>query len=192
MGRPLLTDRLREGDEQAFRELVDHYGDRVFNTVLGLLQHHENAEDVTQEVFVEVFRSVSRFRGDSSLSTWIYRIAVQKSLEYLRASRRRKRSGILISLFGQEDRLNVPSDTPFYHPGIQLENKERSAILFRAISALPINQRTAFVLHKVEGLSQTEIAEIMSASVSSVESLMVRANRKLRELLSDYYEKNER
>jgi RNA polymerase sigma factor (sigma-70 family) len=184
--------RLTEGDPQAFRDMADLYRDRVYNTALGLLQHRENAEDVTQEVFVEIFRSVARFRGECSLSTWIYRITVQKSLEHIRTGRRRKRSGILFSLFGREDQLNVASDAPFYHPGILLENKERAAVLFKAIAALPVSQRTAFVLHKVEGLSQVEIAGILDTTVSSVESLIVRARRKLRDLLSDYYEKNER
>ncbi len=188
---PIIA-KLRTGDEQTFRELVDQYRDRVFNTALGLLQHHENAEDVTQEVFIEVFRSVAGFRGDCSISTWIYRITVQKALEHIRTGSRRKRSGIMISLFGNEDRVNLSANAPFYHPGILLENKERSAILFQAISLLPVNQRTAFVLHKVEGLSQSEISRIMDTSVSSVESLIVRARRKLQQLLSDYYEKNER
>ena len=184
--------KLREGNEQAFRELVDQYRDRVYNTTLGMLQNEENAEDVTQEVFIEIFRSVAWFRGDCNLSTWIYRIALQKALEHIRTSRRRKRSGILLSLFGKEDQVNIAADAPFYHPGILLENKERATILFHAISALPVKQRTAFVLHKVEGLSQAEIAEITSTSVSAVESLIGRAKRKLRELLSDYYDKNER
>jgi RNA polymerase sigma factor (sigma-70 family) len=183
--------KLREGDEQAFQELVEQFRDRVFNSAIGLLQHRENAEDITQEVFIEVFRSVSRFRGDCSLSTWIYRITIQKSLEHLRISRRRKRTGILLSLFGKEDQFNVPVDTPFYHPGILLENKERAAILFGAFALLPLNQRTAFILHKVEGLSQAEIAEVMATTISAVESLIVRARKRLKELLSDYYEKNE-
>jgi RNA polymerase sigma-70 factor (ECF subfamily) len=189
---PEVIIKLRAGDEQSFRELVDQYRDRVFNTAIGFLQNPENAEDVTQEVFIEIFRSVSGFRGDSSLSTWIYRITVQKSLEHIRTARRGKRSGILLSLFGKEDQLNIAADTPFYHPGIKLENKERAAILFKAISQLPVNQRTAFILHKVEGLAQLEIAGIMDTTVSSVESLIVRARRKLQGLLSDYYEKNER
>jgi len=184
--------KLREGDEKAFRELVDQYRDRVYNTALGLLQHPENAEDVAQEVFVEVFRSVARFRGECSISTWIYRITVQKALEHIRTSHRGKRFGIHISLFGREEQTEIPAETRFYHPGIQLENKERSAILFQAISKLPVNQRTAFILHKVEGLSQTEIAGIMETSVSAIESLMVRARQKLKVLLSDYYENNER
>ena len=179
-------------DEQTFRELVDQYRDRVFNTALGLLQHHENAEDVTQEVFIEVFRSISRFRGDCSLSTWIYRITVQKALEHMRNSRRRKRHGLIFNLFGKEDQINVPAENPFYHPGILIENKERAAILFSAIALLPLNQRTAFILHKVEGLSQAEIAGIMATTVSAVESLIVRARRTLKILLAEYYEKNEK
>lgn len=192
MEESAVIAKLRQGDEQAFREVVDHYRDRVFNTAIGLLQHRENAEDVAQDVFVEVFRSVGRFRGECSLSTWIYRITVQKSLEHIRAGQRKKRSGIFLSLFGREDQLKAVADSPFYHPGILLENKERAAILFRAIARLPVNQRTAFVLHKVEGLSHKEIAEIMNSSISAVESLIVRARRKLQELLSDYYENNER
>jgi len=183
--------KLREGDERTFREFVNQHSDRVFNTALGLLQDTENAEDVTQEVFIEVFRSVVRFKGECSITTWIYRITVQKSLEHIRNSRRKKRAGILLSLFGKEDQVKLTADAPFYHPGVQLENKERAAILFHAIAALPLNQRTVFTLHKVEGLPQAEIAAIMGNSVSSVESLMFRARQNLRKILSDYYEKNE-
>jgi RNA polymerase sigma factor (sigma-70 family) len=192
-GKPDIQEisGLREGNEAAFKRLFEQFSDRVFNTSLGLLQHRENAEDITQEVFVEIFRSIARFRGDCSLSTWIYRITVRKSLEFLRAGRRRKRIGVVFSLFGYEDHLDVVADSPFYHPGVRLENIERSAILFGAIEKLPLNQRTAFVLHKVEGLSHAEIAEVMSSSVSSVESLIVRAKRNLRRLLSDYYEKKQ-
>ena len=189
--QPLIV-RLKAGNEEAFRELVDRFRDRVYNTTLGMLQNEANAEDVTQEVFIEIFRSVARFRGASELSTWIYRIAVQKALEHIRTSRRRKRSGIFFSLFSLEQQVAVPTEAPFYHPGILLENKERAAILFSAVSKLPVNQRTAFVLHKVEGLSQAEIAEIMKSTVSAVESLIVRAKLNLRELLSDYYDQNER
>ena len=182
--------RLHNIDEKSFRVLVEKFRTRVYNTALGLLQHHENAEDVTQEVFIEIFRSASRFRGECTLSTWIYRITVQKSLELIRSTHRKKRTGAVFSLFGMEDRVRIPAMNPFYHPGVMLENKEQAAILFRAISMLPEAQRTAFTLHKVDGLSQTEIAEIMNTSVSAIESLMVRARKKLRELLSDYYENN--
>ena len=171
---------------------MDRFGDKVFNTSLSFLHDHEDAEDVSQEVFIEIFQSISGFKGKSKLSTWIYRITVQKSLELIRKRSRKKRSGLIISLFGKEHLISHSDNTPFYHPGIKLENKERSAILFKAISQLPKNQCTAFTLHKVENLSYAEISEIMEVSVSSVESLMFRAKQNLKSLLSDYYEKNER
>jgi len=184
--------RLKTADQETYRKLVCEYGDRVFNTALGMLQNRENAEDVTQEVFIEVFRSVGSFREESAFSTWIYRITLQKSLALIRSNRTAKRFGILVSLLAPDERHNFEADSPFYHPGVQLENKELSAILFQAIARLPLNQRTAFTLHKVEGLSHQEIATVMETTVSAVESLIVRARKRLRELLSDYYEKNER
>jgi RNA polymerase sigma-70 factor (ECF subfamily) len=134
--------------------------------------------------------SVPGFREQSRFSTWIYRIAVTKSLELIRSRQRDKRSGIILSLFGKEDQINISNNEPFYHPGISLENKEMSAVLFDAIRRLPLNQRTAFTLNKLENLSYSELAEVMNVSVSSVESLLFRAKQKLREILGEYYEKN--
>ena len=187
-----LTDQLREGDLNAYRELVARFSGRIFNTALGLLQNREDAEDITQEVFVEIFQSVARFKGSSKFSTWIYRITVRKSLELIRSRNRKKRAGRLYSLFGKEDHINMTNSSPFYHPGIKLENKERAAVLFLAIEKLPVNQRTAFTLHKLENLSHAELAEIMNISVSSVESLMFRAKQNLKRLLGYYYDQNEK
>jgi RNA polymerase sigma-70 factor (ECF subfamily) len=191
-GDIFFVSKLKNGDEAAFREAVQLYRNKVYNTALGILQHQEDAEDITQEVFIELFRSVSGFRGEASLSTWIYRLAVQKSLEHYRNSKRKKRGGLIQRLFGQSSQVEIPATDIFYHPGVALENRERSAILFRAIDRLPENQKIAFVLHKVEGLSQTEISQVMNTTISAVESLIFRAKQRLRELLSDYYEKNER
>ena len=184
--------RLQEGDQNAFRTLLSQYTERVYNSALGLLQHAQDAEDITQEVFTEVFESIHEFRKQAKLSTWIYRITVTKSLEHIRRRKRVKRSAIILGLFGKEDQINVSSNEPFYHPGVSLENKEMSAVLFNAIQRLPQNQRTAFTLHKLENLSYAELAEVMNLSVSSVESLLFRAKQKLRELLGEYYEKNMR
>jgi len=184
--------QLKNGDPAAYRELVDHFRDRVYNTALAMVRNAEDAQDVSQEVFIGVFQSAGSFRGDSRLSTWVYRITVQKSLEHIRNARRKKRGGVLMSLLGREHLLPVETNAPFYHPGVKLENKERAAILFQAIGQLNENQQTAFTLHKVEALSYAEIAEIMKISVSSVESLMFRAKQNLRKILGEYYEKNER
>lgn len=191
MGENELIAELKSGSKTAFELLVKESGSKVFNTSLGLLQNREDAEDITQEVFVTVFQSIGQFKGDSKLSTWIYRITVTKSLEYIRTKNRKKRFGFIQSLFNNEG--EIKKDLPhFHHPGVQLENKERAAILFKAIDQLPENQKTAFILHKTEDLSYAEISEVLNVSVSSVESLMFRAKQNLQKILGDYYEKNEK
>jgi len=181
--------QLKRGEAAAFNTLVRNYGDKVYNTVLGIVQHKENAEDVAQEVFAEVFASVKNFKAEAKLSTWVYRIAVSKALEFNRYKHRRKRSGIIQSLFGADETIDA-GETPFYHPGVRLENKEMSAILFKAIAKLPEAQQTAFVLNKTEGLSYNEIAEIMNKPASAIESLLVRAKKNLYRLLKTYYNEN--
>ncbi len=175
---------LRHGEESAFKELVDRFQDKVFSTSLGLLQQHTEAEDIAQEVFIQVFRSIQNFKGDSLLSTWIYRITVTKSLDHLRSKKRKKRFGFLATLFGDN---NMPIYEPedFNHPGVLQENKEDAAILFKMIDQLPENQRTAFVLNKVEDLTYREIANILNTTESAVDSLLQRAKQNLRKKLNN-------
>src|SRR5512141_2200797 len=86
-----LVERLKKGDESAFRTIVATRKDLVFNTAVGLLQNAEDAEDITQEVFIKVYESVHQFKGESAFSTWLYKIAVTKSLELIRNRKRKKR-----------------------------------------------------------------------------------------------------
>ena len=182
-----LIERLKKGDETAFRMIVETWQDMVFNTSLGVVQNTEDAEDVAQEVFVQVYESINQFKGDSKFSTWLYRIAVTKSLDHLRKKKRKKRFAFLQSLFGanEEEVIHTPD---FHHPGVGLENKEKAAVLFKAIEKLPDNQKTAFTLHKLEGLSYQEVADVMETTVSSVESLMHRAKGNLKKILTNYYQ----
>ncbi len=191
MTEQLLILQLREGNEKAFGYLVENYQDRVYNTCLGVLHNAEDAEDIAQEVFVEVHRAVQSFKAESKLSTWIYRICVTKSLDHLRGKKRKKRFAFVKSIFGEGDngpRFEIPD---YVHPGVQLENKERAAYLFKAIEELPENQRIAFTLNKIECLSYQEVSEITGMSVSAVESLLFRAKQNLKKILMDYYEENE-
>ncbi len=170
----------------SFQEIYETYKNKVFNTVISYLQNQEDAEEVTQDVFVEVHRSINTFEGKSSLSTWIYRISINKSLDFIKSKNRKKRFAFMSSLLN--DAGDLKHDSPdFYHPGVQLEQKENSAILFKAIHSLPENQKTAFILSKVEGLSYAEISEVMQLSISSVESLLFRAKQNLQKELSNYY-----
>ncbi|MDX2245684.1 MAG: RNA polymerase sigma factor [Bacteroidia bacterium] len=181
-----LIEGLKAGEEKAFRQLVENWQDRVYNTCWGFLRNDEDAEDMAQEVFMEVYRSVGKFEAQAQIGTWLYRIAVNKSLELIRSRKRKKRFAFLLS-FSSDTPFTEPHSTD--HPGVILENRERAGLLFQAMEKLPESQRTAFTLHKVEGLSYVEVGEIMHQSVSSVESLMVRAKKNLQKYLADYYQK---
>ena len=163
----------------------------VYNTAMGILQSAEDAEDVSQEVFVQVYESIHTFKGESKFSTWLYRITTSKALDHIRRKKRKKRFAFVQQLFGENNEIIIqPPD--FNHPGVVLDNKESAAALFKAIEKLPDNQKIAFVLNKVEGLNYQEISEIMKTTVSSVESLLHRAKTNLRKWLQqDYFNKDE-
>lgn len=184
----VLIDQLKRGDETAFKIIAEQWQDMVYNTILGIVQQETEAEDLTQDVFIKVFENISSFKGESKFSTWLYRIAVTKSLDYLRSKKRKKRFGFIQSLFGNEN-LEAEQVRDFQHPGIKAENKERATILFRAIETLPENQKVAYTLHKLEGLSYREISKVLGTTVAAVESLMSRANTNLRKQLEEYYKK---
>ncbi|MBU6341692.1 MAG: RNA polymerase sigma factor [Bacteroidetes bacterium] len=182
----VLLELLLENDATGYRALVERYGTFVYNIVLGILQHTNDAEDVTQEVFLQVFQSIQQFKGNSKLSTWIYRIAVTKSLEMLRHQKRKKRFGHVQSI--HETRT---SEAPhFVHPGVLMEQQENARFLFRAIEQLPEKQKTAFLLHKMEDMPYAEIASVMDLSIPAIESLLFRAKQQLRKILSTFYENN--
>ncbi len=181
-----LIEKLKQGDESAFKTIVETWQNMVYNTAIGIVQNAEDAEDITQEVFVQVYQSISSFKGDSKFSTWLYRITVTKALDHERRKKRKKRFAFVRSLFGEGSEVIVnPPD--FNHPGVVLDKKEDAAALFKVIGQLPENQRIAFTLHKLEGLSYQEVSEVMKTTVSSVESLMHRAKTNLRKKLEEYY-----
>jgi RNA polymerase sigma factor (sigma-70 family) len=186
----ILIEQLKQKDETAFKTIVETWKDMVFNTALGIVQNAEDAEDVAQEVFVQVYESVSSFKGESKFSTWLYRITITKSMDHIRKKKRKKRFAFIQSIFGLNNEvLYDPPD--FHHPGVSMDNKERSAVLFKAIEKLPENQKIAFTLHKMEGLSYQQVGVVMNATVSSVESLLHRAKTNLKKNLEDYYRNHE-
>lgn len=182
---------LQEGTNRAYGQLLDKYQQKVFSTCISFVPNQEDAEDIAQDVFVEVFNSISKFKGDSKLSTWIYRISVNKSLEFIRKKNTKKRFGFMQSLLGNDIPIDRSSYfTEFNHPGIQLENKEKNEILFAAVNKLPKAQRIVYTLNKIDDLSYQEVSEITQKSISSIESLLFRAKKNLQGLLRDYYKKD--
>jgi len=188
LGEQELIEQLKAGEEAAFKQMVTSWQDLVYNTSLGLVQNEMDAEDVTQEVFVKAWESIAGFKGESKLSTWLYRITVTKSLDFLRSKKRKKRFAYIQSLFGLNDELIIdPAD--FLHPGVKIEKKELSVALFKAISQLPEQQKAAFVLSRVEGLNHKEVSEVIGTTVPAVESLLQRAKLNLRKNLGEVYRK---
>jgi len=179
-----LIKKLIAGEEHAYRELIDNYREPVLRMCRGFTRSAEDAEDLAQDVFLEVFRSIDRFKARSSLSTWIYRITVNKSLNFVRDRKNRvyDNSSQVTDI---ENRGSID-----YSAYKQLTQKELAKVLHKALDNLPAAQRTAFVLSKYEDMKYSEIAEVMKTSVSAVESLLFRAKKNLQKRLHDYYEKN--
>ncbi len=185
-----LIIQLKNGHKDSFKFLVELYQDKVLNTCYHFVHDKTDAEDLSQEVFLQVYRSIGRFREDAQLSTWIYRIAVNKSLDHIRKKKRKKRFAFVTSFWGtteNEYELQIPTNENLHS---DLEQKEMIQILNNAINKLPENQKTAITLSKYEGFSNKEIAEILDTSVSSVESLIHRAKKNLNQKLYHFYEKN--
>lgn len=178
-----LIKKLQLRSETAYQYLVDAYRTRVFNTVLNILQDIDDADDTAQEVFIQVYHSINSFKSDSSLTTWIYRIAVRKALDKLR---QRKNRVLLQKLLPWWMPNDESKEQIFHHPGIALEHKERAAELFNAINKLPENQKIAFTLIKVQGMKYSEACEIMQLGVKAIESLISRAKQNLQKQLQHY------
>jgi RNA polymerase sigma-70 factor, ECF subfamily len=182
-----LIHEIKSGDAGAFEELFDMFKDRVFNTAVSYLQNKEDAEEITQDVFVEVYRSIDKFKSESGIGTWIYRITVNKSLDRIKHRKRKKRFAFLTSLFDSESGELIHQPVEFNHPGVEAESKERAKYLFDAINRLPENQKTAFILTEIEGLSHAEAAQVIDKTSKAVESLVRRAKEGLRVILSGIY-----
>lgn len=189
MRDPDFIARLQQKSETAFNHLVADWKDRIYNTALGIVQNETDADDITQEVFLAAWRMLDRFQGNAAPGSWLYRITVNKSVDLLRKMKRRKDFGWLYSVWDGPGRIE--NDLPdFIHPGVQLEKKQDAAILFSAIRNLPEQQRIAFSLQKVEGLSVQEIADILQKKTGAVESLLERAKNNLKISLANYYQNN--
>jgi RNA polymerase sigma-70 factor, ECF subfamily len=190
MEQETLILRLKRNDPGAFKELVDLYQNRIINTCYRFLFNREDAEDTAQEVFLDAYNAVASFKGDSTVSTWLYRIAVNRSIDSIRKKKRKKRFAPVKSLFVMEEKgeeLRAPSSE---NPVLNLEQEERMRVLQEAIDTLPENQKVVFTLSKCDGVSNKEIARILEISLSSVESLMHRAKKNLRKKLFHYFERD--
>jgi RNA polymerase sigma-70 factor (ECF subfamily) len=166
-------------------QLYADHGKMVFNIALNHLQQWEEAEEVTQDVFVKVHAKLAGFSGRSSIRTWIFRITVNQCLDRLKARKRQKRAGFHLRFFGEEERDPAAALPDYDHPGVLLEDREAVHSLFTLIDTLPPRQRSILILKAVDGLEQQEIAAILGLSVKAVESLLSRAKANLKQKMMD-------
>ncbi len=186
MNEQELLVQIQNKSQLAFKELVKKYQTAVVNTCMGFVHNTDDARDLAQEVFIEIYESVAKFRGDSKLSTWIYRIAVNKSLNFLRSH---KKNNLLKSIeqFFKGEKNTQYEIAHNQSADSELLNNETAHALNKALESLPENQRIAFVLSKYDDLPYAKISEVMDISVSSVESLLFRAKKNLQTKLVHFY-----
>lgn len=177
-----LIERCVNGDEAACADLVAAHQRTVFNLAFHLLGDRDEALDVSQEVFLRVFRTLSRFRGQSALRTWIYRIVVNQVSNRQRWWRRRRQAD-LISLDDHLRHCGELEATREILPDRLLASKETAARIWAAMEQLPFDQRTALVLREIDGLRYEEIAFTLDVAVGTVKSRLTRARQALREEL---------
>jgi RNA polymerase sigma-70 factor (ECF subfamily) len=185
----VLLEQLKLGDEDAYRRVVQKYQPKVYNTCIGFVKDPEIARDLSQEVFLELYRSISKFRGDSKLSTWLYRISVNKSLNHLKSNQKHQWIKSLQSFFGSEDEPQKDLPDRRQSNAIELlEQNELSSQMHQALNRLSESQRTAFILKNYDELSYKEIAEVMNVTFDAVESLLHRAKSNLQKHLLETYQ----
>jgi RNA polymerase sigma-70 factor (ECF subfamily) len=170
-----LVERLRAGEARAFEELVRAYQHRVFSVAFRMLGSGAEAEEVAQEVFVRVHRSIGTFRGDAALSTWLYAITSRVCLTRLASGERK------VAREGEQALLRLADDRP--DATATIEERERALALHRAIAELPEDRRVVVVLRDIEGLSYDDVAAALGLEVGTVKSRLHRARMELKERL---------
>jgi RNA polymerase sigma-70 factor, ECF subfamily len=180
---------LQASDPEAFRRLVKTHKHRVLNICYHFVRDPADAEEVSQDVFVEVYRSVGSVRGAEHLDSWLCRVAVSRSLNFLRRQKRLKRGGLVGRILRLDEEAHQVTAPAGDDPHERLEQREREQLLQDALGRLSGNQRVAFTLSQYDGMSYEEIAAVLKCTPAAVESLIHRAKANLRKQLKRYYQR---
>jgi RNA polymerase sigma factor (sigma-70 family) len=183
-----LVEQFQNGNKEVFDELLNRYQVKVVNTCFRYLNDKEDARDAAQDIFIKLYFALPKFKPKAQFSTWLYRIAVNHSLNMLRSKKRKQWQQAMTTL-GKKDlrHTNQIKSDATEDPEANLQSKEQSALVQNALAQLSTAQRTAVILHRFEGLSYKEIAAVMETSVSSVESRIFRAKQNLYKLLKVHF-----
>lgn len=173
-----LVRRMQQGDRRAFEEFVDAYGAQVHRLVRRYVENPADAEDITQEIFLDLYRSISGFRGEAALSTWIYRVAVNRCLRY----RQKARPDAVVL----DDRVSPALTDGKSDPERSAAQHELSCQIQSALGLLSEEHRDVVILHEMHGMTYQECADILNIPVGTVKSRLFNAFRRLRESLRGY------
>lgn len=175
-----LINRCKFGDSAAFKQLFDRYHKKIYRIAYGFVRHREDALDIVQEVFIKLFNSLKNFRGESNLYTYIYRMAINASIDHMRKFQKFK-----VSSLDLEPPLHL-ADSSEKRPDSVLSGKEIEKKIGEALNELPEEQKTTIILREIEGLSYEEISEIMGCSIGTVMSRLHYGRKRMKEFLENY------
>ncbi len=180
-----LLEAVLEGDNTAYRGLVEKYQGRVYSMVYGMVRNREDARDITQEAFVKAYRNLAGFRLEASFYTWLYRIAMNLAIDYTRKRKRREIAGFDEQIAAKDQDGGISELHHGDSPRKALERKQLLGRIMDAMQKLSDDQRQVILLREVEGLSYREISEVMEIPEGTVMSRLFYARKKLQKLLSD-------
>ena len=182
----LLIADLCEGDETALAPLVEKYKRMVYRLAMQITKNHADADDVMQETFIKVYRSIRTFRKDAAFETWLYRIAVNEALNFVKRRERQRESTLETASEADYEAITRYRAQIANDPHVHAEKAELRHHVTEAVNSLSLKHRTVVILHEFEGLTHAEIASILNCSEGTVRSRLHYARKKLRILLKSY------
>ena len=180
-----LVERAKKGDETAFEVLVTDNEKRIYNLCRRLTGNPEDAAELTQEAFLNAWRGLSRFQGESSFSTWLYRLASNACIDFLRREKRRQSLSMTVSLDDDEEERQVELPDERYSPEGELERSEARRAVAKGLERLTAEHRQVLVMREINGLSYAEIGQILGLEEGTVKSRIARARNALRKVLTE-------
>ncbi len=179
----ILLAKARKGDVDAFEMLIKGHEKKAFNIAYRFLKNPEDAEDITQEAFIRAFNNIKKFKGQSSFSTWLYRIITNTCIDFVRTRQNKLTESIdkSVQYNGDEMELQIPTDKN--NPETILEQNEITGLMQKMLNKLPDDQKLALILRDIQGFSYDEISQITDVSLGTVKSRINRARLALKELI---------
>ena len=181
----LFRSRAKKGEEAAFEVLVTDNEKRIYNLCRRLTGNPEDAAELTQEAFLNAWRGLSRFQGESSFSTWLYRLASNACIDFLRKEKRRQNLSMTVSLDDEEEARQVELPDERYAPERELERTEVRQAVAAGLERLTPEHRQVLVMREINGLSYAEIGAVLGLEEGTVKSRIARARNALRKVLTE-------